>query len=66
MDDFQTAIAAITEFDPNKVNTTRKAVAKAHPISKDLRQAYSAELLAEIANPLKVLTNSPFLKPNAP
>jgi hypothetical protein len=66
MDDFQTAIAAITEFDPDKVNTAREAVAKAHPISEDLRQAYSAELLAEMADPLKVLTNSPFLKPDAP
>jgi hypothetical protein len=66
MDDFQKAMAAITEFDPDKMNAAREAVAKAHPISEDLRLAYIAELQAEMAEPLQVLTSSPFLKADAP
>jgi hypothetical protein len=66
MDELQKAMAAITEFDSDKVNAAREAVVKAHPISEDLRQASSAELLAEMAEPVKVLTDSPFLKPDAP
>jgi hypothetical protein len=66
MDELQNAMAAIIEFDPDKVTAARDAVTKAHPISKDLWQAYSAEQEAEIAEPLKELSNSLFLKPDAP
>jgi hypothetical protein len=65
-DAFQNAMAAIPEFDLEKVRAAREAVDKAHPISKDLWQAYSAEQEAEMAEPLKVLPNSLFLKPDAP
>ncbi|KAH3911877.1 hypothetical protein HBH56_129790 [Parastagonospora nodorum] len=66
MDELQNAMAAITEFDPDKVTAARDAVAKAHPISKDLWQAYSAEQEAEMVEPLKELSNSTFLKSDAP
>ncbi|KNG44684.1 hypothetical protein DDE82_008795 [Stemphylium lycopersici] len=60
------AMAVILEFDENKVRAAREAVDKAHPISKDVWEAYGAELELEMAEPLKVLPTSWILKPDAP
>jgi hypothetical protein len=65
-DAFSNAMAAISEFDPDKVNAASEAVNKAHPISKDLWQAYGAELELAMAEPLEVVPNSWILKPDAP
>jgi hypothetical protein len=62
-------MGAITEYDYDKVNAALEAVAKAHPISQDLHQAYEAAFLAEqaeMAEPLNVLNKSRYLKPDAP
>jgi hypothetical protein len=60
-------MAAIPVFDHDKVKAAWEAVNKAHPISKDLLQAYHAEQEAEMTEPLKVLPNySLILKSDAP
>ena len=49
------AMAVITEseFDPDKVNAAHEAAAMAYPVSKEMFQAYSAEVLTEMADPLR-------------
>jgi hypothetical protein len=65
MDAMHKALAAIPEFDLDKVCAAREAVQKGHPISKDIFQAYGEEISLEMADPL-VLNDPPFLKPDAP
>lgn len=65
MNALQEAMDGTTEFGVDKVNAVCEEVAKAHPISEDLRQTYSAEQLARMAEPL-VLNHHPFLVPDAP
>jgi hypothetical protein len=66
MDHLHKGMAAITDSDPDKMSAARDAAAKAYPISEDLREAYRTERLAETTDPLKVLNNPSFLKPDAP
>ncbi|KAI9146930.1 hypothetical protein HJFPF1_12959 [Paramyrothecium foliicola] len=65
-DAMQKAMAAIPEYDPDKVKAALDEVARAHPIDDELREAYSAELEAKMAEPLTVLNEHSFLKPDAP
>jgi hypothetical protein len=65
-DAFSIAMAAIPEYNYDKVTAASEAVDKAHPISKDMWQAISAEHEIEMAEPLKVEPNSWILKPDAP
>ncbi|KAK1763087.1 hypothetical protein QBC33DRAFT_550320 [Phialemonium atrogriseum] len=63
------AMAEITEYDPDRIREARAAVMQAHPIDAALREAYSAELLKNMADPLDPMDkalNCPFLKPDAP
>jgi hypothetical protein len=62
----QKAMAGIPEYDPEKVKAALQAVVKAHPIDDALREAYSAELEARMADPLTVLNECNFLKPDTP
>ena len=69
MDHLDKAMAVITEseFDPDKVNAAHEAAARAYPVSKELFQAYRAEVLTEMADPLRVLNDLfDILKPDAP
>lgn len=63
IDAMKEAMDAIPEFDPDKVLAACEAVAKTHPISQDISQAYRNEGLTH--KPL-VLSDSPFLKPGVP
>ncbi|KAH7317109.1 hypothetical protein B0I35DRAFT_479884 [Stachybotrys elegans] len=65
LDAMQKAMASIPEYDPDKVKAALEEVAKAHPIDDELREAYSAELEAKMADPLTVLDERSFLKPDA-
>ena len=53
MDHLDKDMAVITEseFDPDKVNVAHEAAARAYPVSKEVFQAYSAEVLTEMADP---------------
>lgn len=67
LDAMQAAMAAIPEYDPERIQAACEEVARAHPIDDALRQAYSAELLNRMADPVSVShVSSNFLKPNAP
>ncbi|CAN9199103.1 unnamed protein product [Alternaria alternata] len=59
MDHLDKAMAVVTEseFDPDKVNAAHEAAARACPVSKEVFQAYSAEVLTEMADPLRVLND---------
>lgn len=69
MDHLDKVMAVVTEseFNSDKVNAAHEAAARAYPVSKELFQAYSAEVLTEMADPLRVLNDLfNILKPDAP
>ncbi|CAH0046878.1 unnamed protein product [Clonostachys solani] len=67
LDAMQDAMAAIPEYNPDHIQAACKEVARAHPIDDALREAYSAELLNRMADPVSVShVPSNFLKLDAP
>ncbi|CAG9989194.1 unnamed protein product [Clonostachys byssicola] len=67
LDAMEDAVAAIPEYDPERIQAACEEVARAHPIDDALREAYSAELLKKMADPVSVsYLSSNFLKDDAP
>jgi hypothetical protein len=69
LDHLAKAMAVIikSEFDPDKVNAAHEAAARAHPVSKEMIQAYKAAVLTQTPDPLRVLNDlHNILKPDAP
>ncbi|EFY91561.1 hypothetical protein MAC_02446 [Metarhizium acridum CQMa 102] len=60
------ALRDVPEHDLERFEAAFEEVAKAHPLEDSVREAYAAEILNKMADPLLLLHNCEFLDPNAP